>query len=269
VYIIFLAILIIFFLVPTADALREKKKPKNDAVITEKMWLKEKYQSIAFLWGGALAVFIMCSIAGIRLEDIGFRPMSFSHTWVAVVTLVLFGSVAAFLLYQTILPLVSAKHRAEAKKQITADEVMMRVLPRSKKEKRAFALLSFSAGFCEEILYRGFFVFLLQAIFPGIPIYLIVLIPTVLFGISHFYEGVQGVIRTGATGAMLMCLFLVSDSLILCMVIHFLMDFASTFLLSDEQGKKSLLDFAGILSKEDGASILEATKDAERVDDEW
>jgi hypothetical protein len=36
-----------------------------------------------------------------------------------------------------------------------------------------------------------------------------------------------------------------------------------------EQGKKSLLDFVGVLSKEDGAEMLEAIKDAERIDNEW
>jgi hypothetical protein len=36
-----------------------------------------------------------------------------------------------------------------------------------------------------------------------------------------------------------------------------------------EHGKKSLLDFAGVLSKEDGAAMLEAIKDAERIDNEW
>jgi hypothetical protein len=36
-----------------------------------------------------------------------------------------------------------------------------------------------------------------------------------------------------------------------------------------EHGKKSLLDFVGVLSKEDGASILEAIKAAETIDNEW
>ena len=78
-------------------------------------------------------------------------------------------------------------------------------------------------------------VFLLQTIFPGIPIYLIVLIPSVIFGIGHFYQGVHGVIVTGVVGAVFMGLFLVSGSLIPGMVLHFLSDVSSTFLLSEEQ----------------------------------
>jgi hypothetical protein len=36
-----------------------------------------------------------------------------------------------------------------------------------------------------------------------------------------------------------------------------------------DRNEKSLLDFVGVLSKEDGASMLEAIKDAERIDHEW
>ena len=35
------------------------------------------------------------------------------------------------------------------------------------------------------------------------------------------------------------------------------------------QNKKSFLDFTGVLSKEDGASMLDAIRDAERIDNEW
>jgi membrane protease YdiL (CAAX protease family) len=242
-YIVFLTLLIIFFLVPAVDALIDKKKnkAKPKVITTERMRCKRYLQSAAFLWGAVLVVLTMCFIAKISLEDIGFRPIRLDTGWVAVVTLVLWGLTVAFFLYQTILGLVSAKHRAAAEKEITAmgNEGIDMVLPRTKKEKWLFSLVSFSAGTCEEILYRGFFVFLLQAIFPGIPLYLVALIPSVIFGVSHFYQGVQGVVKTGATGAVLMCLFLASGSLIPCIVLHFIMDFSSTFLLSEEHEEKN------------------------------
>jgi hypothetical protein len=36
-----------------------------------------------------------------------------------------------------------------------------------------------------------------------------------------------------------------------------------------EYGKKSFLDFVGVISKEDGAELLEAIKDTEKIDNEW
>jgi len=236
-YVVFLVILFVFALIPTVDALIERKKPEpedNDAVITEKMRCKGHLQSIAFLWGGVLAVFVMCLIGGINPKDIGLRLFNFQYNiWITAIALVLCGLACAFLLYQTILPLVSQKQREEAKKQLADDKRAgaVKALPRTKKEKLSFSLLAFSAGTCEEILYRGFMAFLLQAVFPGIPIYLVVLIPSVIFGIGHFYQGAQGVIMTGTAGAVLMCLFLVSGSLIPGMALHFLGDFSSTFLL--------------------------------------
>ena len=135
--------------------------------------------------------------------------------------------------------LTSAKYREEAKKQIVDGEGDTNMLPRTKKEKRLFSFLSFSAGVCEELIFRGFLVFLLLAIFPVIPIYFIILIPSVIFGIGHSYQGLQGVIKTGGFGALLMCLFLVTDSLLLAILLHFLTDLSSAFLLSDEEIENS------------------------------
>ena len=112
------------------------------------------------------------------------------------------------------------------------------VLPRTKKEKYLFSLLALSAGICEEIIFRGFLVFLVLAIFPSVPIYLVILISTLIFGIAHAYQGLQGVISTGLLAVMFMCLFLVTDCLIFPMLLHFIIDFSATFILSE----KSMVD---------------------------
>jgi membrane protease YdiL (CAAX protease family) len=214
-------------------ALSEKKD--RDVVITEKIKCRGYCQSIALLWGLASVVFMLCFIGKISLEDIGLRRISFNYNiWFTVTILILSGLALAFLLRQSILLLTSAKAREDAKKQIVAGEGVGQVLPRTKKEKWLFTLMSFSAGTCEEIIFRGFLVFLLQTVFPGLPIYLIVLIQIVIFGFFHLYQGLQGVVKTGITGAFLMCLVLVTDSLILAMLLHFLIDFSSAFILSEE-----------------------------------
>lgn len=233
-YIVFLSLLFILLAtITTVAALSEKKY--IGVVITEKIQCKGYCQSIALLWGSVSVVFIMCLIGNISLGDIGFRLIKYKYNiWLTAVTLMISGLSLAFLLYQTILLLTSTKAKEEAKKLATGKGVSQS-FPRTKKEKWLFSLLSFSAGTCEEIIYRGFLVFLLQAIFPGIPIYLIALISSVMFGIFHLYQGLQGVIRTGVVGAFLMCLVLVTDSLILAILLHFLLDLSSTFLLTEEE----------------------------------
>ena len=78
-------------------------------------------------------------------------------------------------------------------------------------------------------------VFLVQAIFPGMPIYFVILISTVIFGISHAYQGISGVIGTGILAVLFMCLFFVTNSLLLPILLHFIVDFSATFALSEEK----------------------------------
>jgi len=233
-YIVLLSVLFILLAVTTLAAALSEKKDRA-VIITEKMKCRGYYQSIALLWGLAVAVFIMCLIGSISPGDIRLQLISFNHsTWFTTVILILSGLLLAFLLYQTILLLTSAKSRGEAKKLDTG-EGAGQSLPRTKKEKWLFSFMCLSAGICEEVIFRGFLAFLLQMIFPGIPILLVVLITCVIFGFFHIYQGLQGVIKTGLFGALLMCLVLVTDSLIPAMLLHFSLDFSSTFLLSEEQ----------------------------------
>jgi membrane protease YdiL (CAAX protease family) len=185
------------------------------------------------LWGAVMVVLFMCLIGGISLNEIGFRKISFNHGfWFTLVVLILNGLLIIYSLYNLIASLTSAKFREEAIK--TADFGTISVLPRSKKEKRLFTFVAFSAGVCEEIIFRGFLVFLFLAIFTGIPIYLVIVITGVIFGIGHLYQGLQGVVTTAVVGTLYMCLFLVTDSLILPIILHFFLDFSSTFILSAE-----------------------------------
>lgn len=234
-YIVFLVVLaIIFTILSVVGALKEKKR--KDAVITEKMQCKHYIHIIALLWGATLAVFAMSFIGNVSFADIGFRQISFNYNiWFTAVTLALSVLALAFFMHKLIGTLVSEKIREKMEKQILEVEGVGGLLPRTKKEKRLWSLISFSAGTCEEIIYRGFLVFLLQAIFPDISVVMIILITFAAFGIAHLYQGLQGVIGTGVMGVLFMSLFLVTGSLILPMLLHFIIDFSSTFVLSERQ----------------------------------
>jgi len=238
-YIVFLVFVFTMkFAISVIAALSEKKS--KGVALTEAKRCKNYYQAIMILWGMAVAVFIMSLIGDISLADIGFRPISFNYsTWFTAITLVLSGIVLAYSLYQLIFSLASKKFREKKKADMSDGKGAADILPRTKKERRLFPLVGLSAGICEEIVYRGFVAVLLQAVFPGIPIFLVVLIPSVLFGIGHIAQGVGGIIATGVLGALWMCLFLVTDSLILPMIVHFIFDLSSTFLLPNEQATTS------------------------------
>jgi membrane protease YdiL (CAAX protease family) len=241
-YIVFLVVTIIIFLYLIVDGILEKKKPQ-DTFITEQMRIKKHLGSILFNWGPTIAVLIMCLIGGMSFRDIGLRQLNFQYnTWITVITLGLCGLACLFFLYQTIIPFISAKHREDAKKSLADDKRRgaIEMMPRTAKERIVFSFVALSAGICEEIFFRGFMVFLLQAIFPGIPIYLVILIPCIVFGFGHFYQGMQGVATTGLMGLVLMCLFIVSGSLIPGIIMHFLADFMSTFSLWEKKQKSNI-----------------------------
>ena len=234
-YIAFLSFIIIYIAVFVLIVFRRINK-SQDVSITEKIKCGNYYHLICGLWGGALAVLLMSFLAGLSLEDIGLRQMRFDYGfWFTAITLSLSGLLFIFSLYQAITLLISAKHKEAAEKQYGNHAVLSGILPRSKKEKRLFSLLSLSAGVCEEIIFRGFLLYLLYAIFPGMSIILIIFITSALFGISHFYQRLQGVIGTALFGMLFMCLYLVTDSLILPMLLHFFYDFSITFTLSERQ----------------------------------
>jgi len=235
-YIAFFILLLAFMFSTLTIATLRKMKSKN-AVRTEKNQGKRYYRAMAWMWGPATVVIIMSLIGGISLADLGFRAISFNRNiWFTVIILAISGLMLIFSLRTVILSFASKKFREEMEAEIVSDIVASDIQPRTKKEKCRYILLSFSSGICEELIYRGFMAFLLQAAFPEIPIFLIVLVPSLLFGIGHLYQGWQGVIQTGAVGGIFMCLLLVTNSLVPVMALHFIANASDAFLLSEKKG---------------------------------
>jgi membrane protease YdiL (CAAX protease family) len=230
-YIAFLALLMVWIIVLNIlDALGSKKSDNvNAAKMTER---KEFIVDMMFIWIPALVVLILSFVGNISLQDLGFRPISFNYNiWFTVITLIVGGLVFAYYIGRLILSLVSAKFR---EKQAIAygDDADV---PRTAKDRKKHTMFVFSTATCEELISRGFTAFLLQAVFPDISIFLIILISSALFGLAHIYQGLRGIINTGIFGALSMSLFLATGSLIFPMLLHFAADFSYTFILSKEQ----------------------------------
>lgn len=96
-----------------------------------------------------------------------------------------------------------------------------RMLPERPDEVGRFYLLAFTAGVCEELLYRGFLFDYLRHFAPW-PV--AAAIAVLLFGLGHSYQGVKGVFTTTIAGAVLTTIVLVSGSLYLAMLAHMLLD---------------------------------------------
>lgn len=95
------------------------------------------------------------------------------------------------------------------------------LVPQDDRDLRVFFGLSLTAGVVEELLYRGF---VLWVLFQWMPVWSAIVLSSVAFGLAHSYQGLSGMLRTGAIGLIFALLFVASGSIWLPMLFHALFD---------------------------------------------
>jgi membrane protease YdiL (CAAX protease family) len=105
------------------------------------------------------------------------------------------------------------------------------LLPNTGAERAAFILVCLSAGFCEEVLFRGFLIRLLHSGALACPLAGALAASSLIVGLGHAYQGASGVLRTAVAGVFLGLVFLLSGSLPLAMVLHALLDMQVVYVL--------------------------------------
>jgi len=238
-HIILLVTLVLFFtLMGIIGVIQTKRLLKTD--IDEKVRVQTYATTTFGLWIPVIVLFSVIVFSDITFVDIGFTLLSFDLNIVVtiIVMIAAFLFSAYFIFYRIIAFLFSAKHRQKRKKildeqakgsdyyELVTSKLMT---PRTKREKRWWVCVSLAAGICEEIIFRGAYIFLLISIFPNLSIYLVFAITVVLFGLGHFYQGAKGLIISSLVGALFTAIYIVSGSLIIVVVIHILTDFANAF----------------------------------------
>jgi CAAX protease family protein len=76
-----------------------------------------------------------------------------------------------------------------------------RLLPVNLLEYLPYSALAITAGICEEFVYRGFAIAAFSK--AGLPLWMAVLVSSLLFGLAHAYQGRGGIISTGIFGVLL------------------------------------------------------------------
>lgn len=98
---------------------------------------------------------------------------------------------------------------------------LVQFLPRSSMEFRYFVGLSITAGIVEELIYRGFLLWYLALY---VPLWVAVLLSSLIFGIGHGYQGVTGAIKTLLVGAAFAVMYVATGSIWLPIVAHAVLD---------------------------------------------
>ena len=111
------------------------------------------------------------------------------------------------------------------------------MLPHTAQEHRWFVGLALTAGFCEELLYRGYLAWFFA---PWLGSAGAMFLVVVAFGLGHSYQGRRGAIKATLAGAVMAAIVLASDSLIPAMIAHALVDIGGGtlgyWLLREQEG---------------------------------
>lgn len=100
-------------------------------------------------------------------------------------------------------------------------EDVLVLLPHTPRERVAALGLAFTAGVCEELLFRGFLLAYLDAYLPWLAA---VLGSAVIFGLAHAYQGAGGALRCGMIGLVTALLYVWTGSILLPALLHVVVD---------------------------------------------
>jgi membrane protease YdiL (CAAX protease family) len=125
---------------------------------------------------------------------------------------------AAYFAYAVAALARSAEARSSVREQFGK---LAAILPHTRTEMCWFAGVSLTAGFCEEFLFRGYFLWVLA---PWLGWWGAAALSVLVFATWHAYQGWNGVLRTGIAGAVFTLVVATFDSLWPAIALHALVD---------------------------------------------
>ncbi len=117
----------------------------------------------------------------------------------------------------------------------------LRFLPENGNEFKHYLFLVVAAGFCEEVLFRGFLINYLYTFFDGgnYALWLAIILPAIFFSLGHIYQGAWAVAKITIGSIILSGIYLWSGSLYIVILLHIFVDIISAlyarFLINKEE----------------------------------
>lgn len=104
------------------------------------------------------------------------------------------------------------------------------LIPQDTTGRIVWVMVSATAGFCEEIAFRGYLMTRLRILGKTKSWLMPVVVSSLTFGILHAYQSLPGVIILTVYGAMFALLYIRTRSLWPCIIAHFFQDFTALFI---------------------------------------
>ena len=172
-------------------------------------------RTMLILWGiTALALYAL-RLYGLGPADVGVRPPN--QLW----------EYGAGLIVPAALAFLGVGRRTIDPDYLRKVE---RVIPNDSSDWIWFVPLSATAGLCEEFLYRGYALTQIASMTGSLG--LGYFLSSIAFGLAHVYQGKLGVIGTTITGALYGAVFVMTGSVVPCMIGHFVQDIIGGVALS-------------------------------------
>ena len=113
---------------------------------------------------------------------------------------------------------------------IAETPLLRHLIPVTALEKFSFSALSLTAGFAEELVFRGFLLWALTQASASVA--LAVVVSSILFGVMHAYQDVAGAGRAAILGAVLAAPVVATGSVVPAMLAHAAIDLTSGLVLA-------------------------------------
>jgi len=181
-----------------------------------------KLRTYAFIilseWAFVIALLWLTHRHGLSISDLGENMGNANLTAIATLVLLIVFIVMVYFNVRQLRQMKLEKLEAEL-------APLRRFLPNNRPEFIAFLLIAFTAGTCEELLYRGWLQNLL--VYGTGSVWIGLVLGATIFGVGHAYQGKMGMIQTGIIGLIFGVVFIFTKSLVAGQILHFTIDAAN------------------------------------------
>jgi len=173
-------------------------------------------QTLTLEWVALAVLGTAWYLLGRPITDLGFVQAGGNGFWIGAVVLLI---ATGFMIYNW--RRATTTTQEEKDKQIKSLGDLVYFLPRTDRDLHHFYAVSITAGIVEEVLYRGFAFWYLAQIMP---IWAVIVVSSIAFGLGHSYQGVGGMLRVTLIGLAFGIFYVLTGSIWLPILAHAILD---------------------------------------------